>query len=82
MVDKQTRGAGIALTLGMLSGMHNRLHQLREGADEQDDRDIDSAQVFLEGAFDKLNEVLARQSTVPTPSPTISAPFDTESEED
>ena len=67
---------GIALTLGMISGMFSKLHELREGESPVDDRDIDSAQVYLEGAHWKLTQVLQRHQ------PTINPPQSDESEED
>lgn len=51
---------GIALALGMVHGLHEQLWKLREQAAGEDEQDIDSAQVFLEGAHWKLNEVLQR----------------------
>ncbi|NUS02060.1 MAG: hypothetical protein HOV97_05795 [Nonomuraea sp.] len=68
----------IALTLGFLAGVHQELHKLRRGQTEEDERDIDSAQVFIEAAFEKIEGVLSRHE------PTIEHPtkIPTESEED
>jgi len=67
----------IALTMGYLSGIHEQLGKVRADQSEEDERDIDSAQVYLEGAYDKLKVVLERHE------PTIPHPTDiTRSEED
>jgi len=60
----------IALTLGMIAGMHTKLHELREDQLDVDQRDIDSAQVFLEGAHWKLTQVLQRHQPTIDPAST------------
>lgn len=56
----------VATTLGYLSGIHQQLHQTRIDQSEEDERDIDSAQVLIESASAKLNEVLARHRSIAT----------------
>lgn len=60
-MSKQT-GQTSAAFAGAVSSMHQNMHKWRDSGtlSPEDERDIDSAQVYLEAAFWKLESVLNR----------------------
>lgn len=66
-LEESTKGAGatIAYLAGVISGAHKHLHTIRDeyGLTEDQIREVDSAQVLMEAAFEKLEKVLHSLST-------------------